>query len=276
MKANKVERPGRGRALAFAALALALVAAGTLLGYEKLRAIWLEQCVIEDFENQVSIESGTMVKADVIAEEFGLRPGANLALIDFAAKREAVLHKIPNLRSISIVRHMPGRVSIVTEERTPAARMEMRGSRTVSGRVADAEGVVFMCQRGTRLLPVVREPSAPGTPPGAKLSGRARAALELLEACRDGEFQDISILEVDVSSPDYLLATLGASYSKLKIAWEGWDGTSTAASRTSLRRQLTHLAHAMHSSLGDAAVVWNATDYSKKGRIYADTKGALK
>ena len=277
MKANRVERSGRRSAYAIIALVLlAAIATGVTLGYEKLRAMWLEQCVVRDVNEQVEIVAGTMVKADVVAGEFGLKNGANLALIDFDEKRKAILKKIPNLKAVSIARRMPDKVTIVTEERVPIARMNIHGSRKTSGKVVDSEGVVFMCERGTRLLPVVREPIAPGTQPGHRLTGRTKAALELIETCRDGEFQELGILEVDSSSPDYLLATLGANYAKLKIAWEGMDQESTPASRTSLKRQLKHLVQAMRSNVGEDAVVWNATDFSKPGRIYADTKGKLK
>lgn len=277
MKANRVERRGRLGAYAIVAVVvLTAMAVGLLLGYEKLRSLWLEQCVVRNFSEQVEIVAGNMVKADVIAGEFGLKTGSNLSLIDFRERRRAILKKIPNLKAVSIARRMPDKVVIVTEERAPVARMNIHGSRAVSGRVVDPEGVVFMCQRGTRLLPVIREPSSPGTQPGHRLTGRARAALELVETCRDGEFQELGIIEVDTTSPDYLLATLGANYAKLKIAWEGMDGDSTPASRTSLKRQLRHLVQAIRSRIGEDAVVWNATDFSKPGRIYADTKGKLK
>ena len=277
MKANKIEHGGHRSALAVLAIAaVAAIAVGGLLGYDKLRSIWLEQCVVRDMESQVLINAGTMVKADVIAEGFGLKVGANLALIDFDEKRKALLKKIPNLRSISVSRRLPDKVLIATEERVPVARMEVRGSKTTTGRVADGEGVVFLCQRGTRLLPVIRESAATATPTGHRLSGRTRAAMELIEAARDRDFQELGILEVDATSPDFLLATLGANYSKLKIAWEGMDGHPTAASRASLKRQLSHLTSAMRSKLGDDAVVWNATDFSKPGRIYADNKDKRK
>ena len=155
MKANKVERSGRRRAYAIIALVvLAAIATGVTLGYEKLRAMWLEQCVVRDVNEQVEIVAGTMVKADVVAGEFGLKNGANLALIDFDEKRKAILKKIPNLKAVSIARRMPDKVTIVTEERVPIARMNIHGSRQTSGKVVDSEGVVFMCQRGTRLLPI--------------------------------------------------------------------------------------------------------------------------
>ena len=185
MKANKIEHGGHRGVLAILAIVtVAAIVVGGLLGYDKLRSIWLEQCVIRDMESQVFIDAGSMVKADVIADEFGLKAGANLALIDFNAKRLAILKKIPNLRAVSVSRRLPDKVSIVTEERVPAARMEVRGSRTATGRVADRDGVVFICQRGTRLLPVIREAPSAGTPVGHHLSGRVRAAMELIEIGR--------------------------------------------------------------------------------------------
>ena len=117
MKANKVERHGRLGAYAIVAIVvLTAISIGVLLGYEKLRALWLEQCVVRNFSEQVEIVAGTMVKADVIAGEFGLKNGANLALIDFDERRRAVLKKIPNLKAVSIARRMPDKVAIVTEE----------------------------------------------------------------------------------------------------------------------------------------------------------------
>jgi len=276
MKPNRIERNPRRRILVIASCVIVfLVALGLYLGYEKLNSLWLEQDVVTDFDNQVSIPSGKMVKADVIAAEFGIRPGANLALIDFDAKREEILRKIPNLRAITVSRQLPDKVSIAIEEREPVARMDFLGQKRPSGRVVDLEGVVFRCQRGTRLLPVIREKSPPGTAIGHRLEGRARAALLLIEMTHDAEFQDLGILEIDTSSPDYLLATLGADYSKLKIAWEGMDAKPTPDSRSSLRRQLNHLLCAVRAQVGNGVRVWNATDFAKPGRIYADTKGPL-
>ena len=147
MKANKVERRGRlGIYAIVATVILTAMSIGVLLGYEKLRALWLEQCVVRNFSEQVEIVAGTMVKADVIAWEFGLKNGANLALIDFDEKRKAILKKIPNLKAVSIARRMPDKVAIVTEERVPIAKMNIHGSRAISGRVVDSEGVSMLVQ----------------------------------------------------------------------------------------------------------------------------------
>ena len=275
MKQNKIEHSGHKGLIVGATVVLVIAfAIGLSLGYDKLKDIYEEQCVIEDPSLQVAISSGKMVKADVLAEEFGLRKGANLATIDFNAKREQILKKIPNLKSISIRRQLPDKVKIVTEERAPVARMNVRGNRHETGRVVDTEGMVFIWQRGTQMLPIIREPQAPGTPPGHRLEGRSLAALRLVESSLEPDRSELGVLEVDVSKPDYLLATLG-NYSRAKIAWEGMQDPSPAT-RAALNQQLDLLVTAIRTRIGENTVIWNATDTtSKKGRVYADSKGNL-
>ena len=275
MKQNTIKRPSRINAIVVLTICIVAAAAvGVTLGYEKLRSIWIEQCAVRDMRSQVSISAGRMVSAEIVAESFGLRVGANLALIDFDEKRRETLSRIPNIRAISVTRHLPARVEIVVEERIPVARMEiLHQNRRHTGRVVDSEGMVFMCQRGTSTLPAIREAAAPGTPPGKRLSPRVLAALRLVERCQEREFQELGLLEIDVSRKDYLLATLG-SYSRLKIAWRGMED-DTPESDARLRRQLSRLLQAMRSHMADGAAIWNATDESDDPRIYADTQGRI-
>ena len=68
MRENKIAHRRRGGLW----LVLGLVAATALLiglaiGYEKLRALCLEPCVLTDMSEQVSIVSGRMDKPDVLA-----------------------------------------------------------------------------------------------------------------------------------------------------------------------------------------------------------------
>lgn len=274
MKQNKIVRNGpRGILVIIAVALVVIVTLGLYIGYDKLRDIWLEQCVLEDPSAQVFVTSGKMVKADVLTEAFGLKKGANLALIDFNAKREEVLRKIPNLRTISISRLLPDKVRIDIEERTPVARMNVRGRKSETGRVVDTDGVVFIWQRGTQMLPIIREPQAPGTGVGHRLEGRALAALRLIESGRESERSDLGILEVDISKPDYLMATLG-NYSSAKVAWEGMDDP-TPSTRANIDRQLNLLVKAIRSRVGNGTVIWNATDTSTPGHIYADSKGSF-
>ena len=260
MKANTIKHGGhRGLVVAMAAVLAVAALAGLVAGYESLAEIYCQQCVIEDVSAQVEIVSGKMVKPDVIAENMGLRKGANLAKIDFAEKRDEILRKIPTLREISVTRILPDKVRIVAEERTPVAKMGIRGRRGTTGRVVDSEGIVFLCQRGTLLLPTITEPQAPGTQPGHRIKDRAIAALELVETCREPEFAELGVQDVDVSKPNYLLATLG-DYSRLKISWE---------SRRDMEERLSLLVQTIRTRIGSGARTWNAT---MPGRIFADTQ----
>ena len=258
MKSKKNERSSHTGL--FATIVIALVVAigvGVVMAYEKLMVIYHEQCVITDMSAQVEITSGKMVHPSTIAEELGLRVGANLALIDFTEKRKQLLAKIPNLREVRITRRLPNRVVITAEERVPVARMELRGKNSVSGRVVDTEGMVFVWQRGTQALPAIRETLPPGTAAGQRIKGRTLAALRLVEACREPEFRDLNILEVDIAKPYFLVATM-STYSKVKIVWEGMD-EQTPAAHADLVRKLGLLRKAIQSKAAPDAIIWNAT-----------------
>ena len=256
MKANKIEH-GNRKVLIGGLVLLGVLIGGLVFSYGKLRDLYVEQCEIRDMSAQVEITTGKMVPAGTIAEELGLKKGANLAKIDFSAKTRELLAKVPNLRAIRVSRLLPDKVIVTAEERVPIARMGIRGSKTVTGRVVDTEGVVFICQRGTQTLPVIREPLAPGMKRGERIQGRLMAALRLVEACREPEFLELGVLEVDTSKHDFLLATLG-NYSTVKIAWEGMD-EQTPASHGDLVRKLGMLRKAIRSQVAPDAVIWNAT-----------------
>ena len=269
MKANTIKQSGHRGLVAILVCSLLLVALiGMAVGYRQLVDIYCQQCVIDDMSVQVEITSGKMVKPDVIAENLGLRKGANLAKIDFAEKRKEILEKIPTLRAISITRRLPDKIYIVAEERTPVAKMGVRSQRRTTGRVVDSEGMVFLCQRGTQLLPTINEPQPPGTQPGHMIKGRTLAALKLLETCMNPEFAELGVQSVDVSKPDYLLATLG-DYSRLKIAWDDMDNPSSPKSRHELEGRLHLLVQTIRSRIGAGARTWNAT---MPGSIFADTQ----
>ena len=267
MRPNYIRHHGGTLAIVGLLTTLAVVA-GIVLGFNKLQSIYHEQFVVEDFSEQVSITSGKMVKADVLAESLGIRRGANLAEIDFREKRREVLHRIPTLRDVTIVRRQPGGITIRASERTPVVRLNVVGGKTSTGRVADADGIAFDCARGTQSLPTIREKRMHLTPAGHPLKGRVRAALDLVLASREAEFSDLVILEVDTTKTDFLVATLG-DYSRAKISWEEMDD-STPASRAALNVRLSGLVKAVRSRCdGLKAVIWNATlpDY-----VFADTQ----
>ena len=271
MKANKIEH-GRfhGPVAAIALLVAALAAVGVKFGYDALRDVYIEQCVVTDMSAQVEITTGKMVPAGTIAEELGLKRGANLATIDFGAKIDQLLAKVPNLRTIRVTRQLPDKVVVAAEERMPIARLGLRGSKSETGRVVDTDGVVFICQRGTQTLPVIREPQAPGARKGDRIKGRILAALRLVEACREPDFLELGVLEVDTSKHDFLVATLG-NYSKVKICWDEMD-ESTANARKDLLARLTKLRQVIRCRVTPGTVIWNAT---MPGEIFADTQGKI-
>ena len=116
-----------------------------------------------------------------------------------------------------------------------------------------------MAAQTIRLQPPADRSEAlpPGTPRGQRITRRTLAALRLIEVCREPAFLELGVLEVDVSKPDYLIATLG-NYSRVKIAWEGMD-EETPASRADLVRKLGLLRMAIRSRVAADAVIWNAT-----------------
>ena len=268
MKANKIAPSRRvGLAATIAALILCALGGAALFGYGKLRDLYHEQCLITDMPRQVSITAGKMVHPSNIAECLGLKPGANLADIDFDRRRQELLAEVPNLRAIRIRRILPDRIVVESEERTPVARMGVKGSRQPTGLVVDTEGMVFAWQRGTQTLPIIREPNAPGTPKGRRITGRTLAALRLIEACREPDLGELAVLEVDVSKRDFLVATL-STYAKVKISWNEMD-EQTPASRSDLLARLRNLVAAIRSNVAPDTVIWNAT---VPGRIFADTQ----
>lgn len=273
MKRNKVEHHTGKR---FAAVLISLfvllaLAIGMFTVYHKLRDLWLEQCVITDLARQVTVTTGSSVRGDAIVEAFGLRRGVNLATTDFKAKRKEVLQRYPIIRSLSVVRHLPDRVEISVIEREPIARVELVGrNKAPSGRVVDSEGVVFIRRRRTGALPIIREKPNAATEPGQRLQGRSLAALRLLDASRDPQFSELELSDIDTSSLDYLLATIGST-STAKFAWEGMDGEDDNGGRTAMLVQLKCLHDAaIKSHLVRSPANWNVT---VPNRAYVNLSG---
>ena len=277
MKANRINAQGATKRAILVTLGIILLTAlvvGICITYSKLHDIWVEQCEIVDVAKQVRITTGQYIKEGVILEKFGLRKGANLALIDFRKKREEILGDVPNIREMKIERHLPERVEILVEERVPIARLWEKDSKTLSYRVVDSDGVVFDRARGTGLLPIIYESPKSVTPIGKRLTGRARAALSLLELARTAPFTDMPILGADTTPTDFILSTLG-NYDKAKIAWTSMD-EPTATTQECLTRQLRHLHDAFTTGIARTSgptphpVSWNAVIPGKK--VYANTK----
>lgn len=272
MKTNRVSHSGSTRRTVLAIVSFVVLVGGAtavFLGYHRLRALTLEQSVLEDVDAQVSVVGANMVRPGIILDELGLVKGANLAEMDFPKCRETLLRRIPNIRAVTITRKQPNGLRIAVEERKPLVRMNVPGGKSSTGRVADVDGVVFYCSKNTQNLPVVRENAAAVTRPGGRLTPRGLAAVRLVDLCRDGDFQSLGLLEVDITKSDYLFATL-SNYSRAKIAWEGMDDPPSEKQHDNLVYQIEHLIKAIGSNVLQGAVIWNATDTSRPCCIYAD------
>ena len=241
---------------------------GAVKVFCELDRITDEQCRIVDADlDVVVVTPGRMVQADVVTLHFGLTNGANLAEIDFDALRTKLLTRVPNVRDISIERRMPNRVTIEVKERDPIARVASRAKNSPSGLMVDTEGVIFRFARSAATYPVVRTGADIKLAPGERLTGRAAAALTLIETAALPELIALNVQEVDSTPKDYVLVTLG-NYSRAKIAWEHMD-TDSRLSRDSLKRQLKRLLEALNTNLASQTATWIVTDYGTPGRVYA-------
>lgn len=245
----------------------AVLAVCAFLAYEKLRKVYTEPSLLTDISRQIQVETGPNIQAGTIIEGFGLHIGVNLADVNFPKVREKLLKRIPNIRAITVTRHLPDKITITVEEREPVARLSYIGARAATGKVVDREGVVFVRQPGTELLPVIREKSAPGTRPGEKLTGRARAALDLVQCCSVPPYSELGLLEIDIRPRDFLLATLG-NLTRAKITWEDMD-EPTSRTAASLKSQITNLTQTFCSPCAVRGTIWNVT---LPGKCFADTK----
>ena len=74
--------------------------------------------------------------------------------------------------------------------------------------------------------------------------------------------------KVDMSKLDYLLVTLGGSYARVKISWDGMDDPERH-SREDLVSRLSMLRTAIRTGAAEGAKIWNAT---LPDRIFADSE----
>ena len=272
-KASKTSKKNPGLLLIPLSLLLLLLAGFMLWGFvqviNRLKASYEEQCILTDSAEQVEIITGKAIPSGMIVDHFGLTNGANLAQIDFSARRGRLLLDMPNLRDVKITRRMPRHIRIEAIERIPVIRVIGNGKNTSRNFVADRDGIIFWYPlRKTMLMPIIRETREHPPASGKRLSGMAMAALRLIEESSAPEYAALKIQEIDTFKPDYLFVTLGNS-SRAKIAWEGML-KPPASSRVSLTNQLSRLTCAIESNLAAGTKLWNVTDWGTPGRVYAD------
>ena len=179
-----------GRAVALAALPLAALAGLALGGRWALTTPRFAVATIE-------VRGASRVPPAEIVAASSIRPGVNLWTIDTARAALAVAG-LPQIRRAEIVRELPGRVTIVVEERRPFTLVHAERLHWV-----DEEGRVLGQAREAVVPPVPvisglteAELETLSTTPGPK----ARAAIAVIRALlRSGSTLTQEISEIDMS-----------------------------------------------------------------------------
>ena len=229
---------------------------GLAWGYQRLMSYYLLESgrfVLRTIE----IEAGDTITSDLVREQLRLREGMPLFAIDIAERRRVYMHDVPTIRSLTITRTLPDRLSVSLVEREPLARLARKPL------AVDRDGCVFVRYLGIETLPCIS-----GYPPnsdvlGTQVTGMTWAALELFELLKNHTLP-LQIVDVDVSREDYLDCTM-SDQRRVKLAWPRM-GENDARSNRLLLAQLNGLAAAMNSARGQGRGIWDAT---LPGRAYA-------
>ena len=126
-----------------------------------------------------------------------IEPGTNLFAVDVAAA-EARVASLPGVRRAHVVRHLPGRVTVLLEEREPYALVNAGGLHWV-----DAEGylVTTDARPGATGLPILSGVGAPA-PGTSEPSDELRTGLALLHVLqRTSGRLAARISEIDLARP---------------------------------------------------------------------------
>ncbi len=207
----------------------------------------------------LDFHGGGTLSADLIREFTQIREGMNLFDIDINAIRSDFLTRAPNVRAMTISRHLPDTIRIEVIERDPLARMGYRGHLVV-----DRDGHLFGKGRRARPLPVIIGYSDKDLKPGKRVGGIVFAALELLEVCDDPAVE-LVVDSVDVSSPEALTVLMrrGGVVKQVPIKWDDM-GLRTEASQA-----------ALYKRLGQVRSAWDRPEGRRRSRLNATYDGQV-
>jgi cell division protein FtsQ len=165
----------------------------------------------------VEVEGVHRLDAETVRAAAGVEPGMNLLTFDVGAA-EARVGDLPGVRRAHVVRHLPGRVTVIVEEREPYVLVNADRLYWV-----DAEGYLVGADArpGATGLPILTGLEAPpgvGGPP----SERLRLGLALVQALqRTGGRLVGQVSEVDLSGTDGPLLYLAEGI-EVRVGREGW------------------------------------------------------
>jgi cell division protein FtsQ len=170
---HRARRRGWSLRRALRVLAVGLTVAG--LGVAaRVAADWVQRTPLLATDS-VEIAGARRLDETVVRATAGIEPGTNLFAVDVAAA-EARVAGLPGVRRAHVARHLPGRVTVLVEEREPYALVNAKGLHWI-----DAEGylVAADARPGSTGLPILTGIDAPA-PGVAAPSERLRAGLTLL------------------------------------------------------------------------------------------------
>lgn len=108
--------------------------------------------------DQVYLTGRDHAEASAVKEALGVSSGDPILALDLAAIQKK-LQSIPEVKSVTVARHLPNRLSIALHERTPAALWQRDGKHML----VDAEGIVLASDKyhAQTPLPVIIGDDAP-------------------------------------------------------------------------------------------------------------------
>lgn len=205
----------------------------------------------------IDVQAGDTITRELVCEYLKLQEGMPLFEVDIGRRQQDFLRDAATIRSLSITRRLPDRITVRVIEREPLGRLARRPF------AVDADGTIFVRYLGMESLPCISGYRDGLVVPGARVDGLALAALELFEVLKNNPLP-LPIVDVDVSRGDYLACTM-SDQRRVKLAWKHL-GEHDARSQRFLLAQLKGLATAMNSERGQGRASWDATI---QGRAYA-------
>jgi cell division protein FtsQ len=173
---------------------------------------------------QVEIQGLRRVPEATVRAAARIEPGVNLVGLD-AGAIEARVRELPGVRGVRLVRHLPGRATLMVEEREPYVLVNAAATRFATLYWVDADGHPVGPERAPAATPTLPILSGVSRRPedGDRVPPDVQAGLSLLRAVqRVGGRVAGRISEIDVTAADDPVLHL-ADGAAVRVGTEAWD-----------------------------------------------------